>query len=50
MALNQNFKGRPIEKPITEFALRVIHVCDAMTPKQLEEYFGFGQLEIAAVI
>ena len=35
---------------VTEFALRVIHVCDAMTPKQLEEYFGFGQAEIAAVI
>lgn len=35
---------------VTEFALRVIHVCDAMTPRQLEEYFGFGQAEIAAVI
>jgi hypothetical protein len=35
---------------VTEFALRVIHVCDAMTPKQLEDYFGFGQAEIAAVV
>jgi hypothetical protein len=35
---------------VTEFALRVVHVCEAMTPKQLEEYFGFGQAEIAAVV
>jgi hypothetical protein len=35
---------------VTEFALRVIHVCETMTPKQLEEYFGFGQPEIAAVV
>jgi hypothetical protein len=35
---------------VTEFALRVIHVCETMTPKQLEEYFGFGQPEIAAIV
>lgn len=35
---------------VTEFALRVIHVCDSVTPSQLQSYFGFGQAEVTAII
>ena len=34
---------------VSEFVLRVIHACEAVTLRQLEEYFGFSSSEIATV-
>jgi hypothetical protein len=35
---------------VTEFSLRVIHSCEAITPRQLQVFFGFTEDETTAVI
>lgn len=35
---------------VTEFVLRMIHVCGAMRPDQVQRFFGFNEKEVAAVI
>jgi len=35
---------------VTEFVLRMIHVCRAMRPDQIQRFFGFNEKEVAAVI
>jgi hypothetical protein len=35
---------------VTEFALRLVAVCDALTPQDLQEFFGFTEREIEQVI
>lgn len=35
---------------VTEVALRIIHTCDSVRPRQLQEFLGFTDVEIAAVI
>src|SRR5690606_36076778 len=35
---------------VTEFALRMIHVCGSISPDQLQKFFGFSEKETAAVI
>jgi hypothetical protein len=35
---------------VTEFALRMIYICGAMRPDQIQRFFGFNEKEVAAVI
>jgi hypothetical protein len=35
---------------VTEFALRMTHVCGALMPSQLQCFFGFSDKEVAAVV
>jgi hypothetical protein len=35
---------------VTEFALRLISVCDALTAQDLQEFFGFSEREVEQVI
>jgi len=35
---------------VTEFALRLVAVCDALSPQDLQEFFGFSEREIEQVI
>ena len=40
-------EGLPV---VTEFVLRMIHISGAMTPGQIQGFFGFNEREVAAVI
>lgn len=35
---------------VTEFAVRMIHVCGALAPAQLQAFFGFTDKEVVAVV
>ncbi len=35
---------------VTEFALRITHVCGLVSPVQLQNYFGYSEKETAAVV
>lgn len=35
---------------VTEFALRLVSVCDALSPQHLQEFFGFSEREVEQVI
>ncbi|MBH9658973.1 hypothetical protein JAO05_28145 [Burkholderia pseudomallei] len=35
---------------VTEFALRIAYVCDALSPGQLQDFFGFSKKETDAVL
>jgi hypothetical protein len=35
---------------VTEFVLRMVHVCGAMRPDQIQRFFGFNEKEVAAVV
>lgn len=35
---------------VTEFALRIVSVCDSLTPQDLQQFFGFSEREVEQVI